>query len=195
MGKNQKLPKRHFKNGRISRPSPAIFVTKLKRSLRSSKRTTNTTVITLMLSMTLNHGLLKQRLIARTHSPNHRTLMRHNLFLMDARTSLHCVKPRRNTWITLPKPVADMEKVTTAENKVDHLNERWEAVKKISEDRVKTMTNVEQTWNDLQKTTLDLAQKMGEVPKQAKPDLEEIDKVFTAMKWLNDHKKELLAAI
>merc|ERR1711874_169720 len=83
------------------------------------------------------------------------------------------------------KARADMEKVTTAENKVDHLNERWEAVKKISEDRVKTMTNVEQTWNDLQKTTLDLAQKMGEVPKQAKPDLEEIDKVFTAMKWLN----------
>merc|ERR1712179_668122 len=93
------------------------------------------------------------------------------------------------------KARADMQKVTTAENKVDHLNDRWEAVKKISEDRVKTMTNVEQTWNDLQKTTLDLAQKMGEVPKQAKPDLEEIDKVFTAMKWLNDHKKELLAAI
>jgi len=88
-----------------------------------------------------------------------------------------------------------MEKKTTAENLVEALGARWEAVKKISEDRVKTMTNVEQTWNDLQKTTLDLAAKMGEVPKQAKPDLEEIDKVFTAMKWLNDHKKELLAAI
>jgi len=88
-----------------------------------------------------------------------------------------------------------MEKATTAENLVEVLGGRWEAVKKISDDRVKTMTNVEQTWNDLQKTTLDLAQKMGEVPKQAKPDLEEIDKVFTAMKWLNDHKKELLAAI
>jgi len=88
-----------------------------------------------------------------------------------------------------------MEKQTTAENLVEALGARWEAVKKISEDRVKTMTNVEQTWNDLQKTTMDLAAKMGEVPKQAKPDLEEIDKVFTAMKWLNDHKKELLAAI
>jgi len=89
----------------------------------------------------------------------------------------------------------NMEKKTTAENLVEALGGRWEAVKKISEDRVKTMTNVEQTWNDLQKTTMDLAAKMGEVPKQAKPDLEEIDKVFTAMKWLNDHKKELLAAI
>jgi len=89
----------------------------------------------------------------------------------------------------------DMAKATQAENLVTALGERWEAVKKISEDRVKTMTNVEQTWSDLQKTTLDLAAKMGEVPKQAKPDLEEIDKVFTAMKWLNDHKKELLAAI
>jgi len=88
-----------------------------------------------------------------------------------------------------------MEKATNAENLVEALGGRWEAVKKISEDRVKTMTNVEQTWSDLQKTTMDLAAKMGEVPKQAKPDLEEIDKVFTAMKWLNDHKKELLAAI
>merc|ERR1719370_270758 len=89
-----------------------------------------------------------------------------------------------------------MEKATTAENLVEVLGGRWEAVKKISDDRVKTMTNVEQTWNDLQKTTLDLAQKMGEVPKQAKPDLEEIDKVFTAMKWLNDHNEgAFLAAI
>jgi len=88
-----------------------------------------------------------------------------------------------------------MAKKTNAENVVESLAGRWEAVKKISDDRVKTMTNVEQTWNDLQKTTIDLAAKMGEVPKQAKPDLEEIDKVFTAMKWLNDHKKELLAAI
>jgi len=88
-----------------------------------------------------------------------------------------------------------MEKQTQAENVVESLAARWEAVKKISADRVETMTNVEQTWNDLQKTTIDLAAMMNEVPKQVKPDLEEIDKVFTTMKWLNEHKKELLAAI
>merc|ERR1719348_1299349 len=53
-----------------------------------------------------------------------------------------------------------MEKQTTAENKVDALNERWEAVNKV-----------EATLDELQKTTLDLVLMMAEVPKLAQPDL------------------------
>jgi len=88
-----------------------------------------------------------------------------------------------------------MEKQTTAVNLVEALGGRWEAVKKTSEDRVKHMTNVEHTWDELQKTTLDLTQKMSEVPKQAQPDLEEMDKIFYEMKKLNSQKKALVLAV
>merc|ERR1712128_88109 len=49
----------------------------------------------------------------------------------------------------------------TKKENLDNAAKARDSMEKNSDDRVKTMTNVEQTWNDLQKTTLDLAQKMG----------------------------------
>lgn len=88
-----------------------------------------------------------------------------------------------------------MEKQTNAENIVPALTERWEAVMKISQDRVKHITNVEQTWSDLAKTTMELVAKMATIPVEAKPDLEDIDSCFGKMITLNTQKKELLAAV
>jgi len=41
----------------------------------------------------------------------------------------------------------------------------------------------------------DLASKMGEVPKQNEPNIEELEKVFTSMKELFAKKKELVDAV
>jgi len=89
----------------------------------------------------------------------------------------------------------DMEKQTNAENIVVALTERWEAVMKVSQDRVQHITNVEQTWSDLQKTILELVAKMALIPKEKNPDLEDLDKSFGEMVALNAQKKELLAAV
>jgi len=88
-----------------------------------------------------------------------------------------------------------MEKQTNAENIVGALTERWESVMKISQDRVNHITNVEKTWADLQKTTLELVSKMAAIPVEKTPDLEDIDKSFGMMLTLNAQKKELLAGV
>lgn len=57
------------------------------------------------------------------------------------------------------------------------------------------VTALKETWQELQATTNDLANKMAEVPKQDEPNIEELEKVFTSMKDLFTKKKELVAAV
>ena len=52
-----------------------------------------------------------------------------------------------------------------------------------------------ETWQTLQTTTEELANKMSEVPKQSEPNIEELDKVFSEMKELFAKKKELVSAV
>jgi len=96
---------------------------------------------------------------------------------------------------TAAKARADMEKPSNTENQVETLNPRWEEVKKVAEERVQKVQVLLETWQELQTTTEDLAVKMGEVPKQNEPNIEELEKVFTNMKDLFAKKKELVASV
>jgi len=96
---------------------------------------------------------------------------------------------------TAAKARADMEKPSNTENQVETLSPRWEEVKKVAEERVQKVQVLLETWQELQTTTEDLAVKMGEVPKQNEPNIEELEKVFTNMKDLFAKKKELVASV
>lgn len=93
------------------------------------------------------------------------------------------------------KARGDMEKQSNTENQVEKLNPRWDEVKKVAETRVTKTQELVNTWQELQNTTQDLATKMGEVPKQDEPNIEDLEKVFTSMKDLFAKKKELVAGV
>lgn len=93
------------------------------------------------------------------------------------------------------KARSSMEKASTSENEVETLTGRWDEVKKVADDRVAKVQALVTTWESLDKTTNDLAGKMGEVPKQEDPNLDEIEKVYGEMKDLYAKKKELLAEV
>jgi len=88
-----------------------------------------------------------------------------------------------------------MEKASNTENEVVTLGGRWEEVKKVATDRIEKVQVLVNTWKDLQQTTDDLANKMNDVPSQDDPNIEEIEKVFTSMKFLTNQKKELLTTV
>lgn len=93
------------------------------------------------------------------------------------------------------KARASMEKASSAENEVEPLSGRWTEVKKIADERVAKVQALVSIWEELDKTTNDLAAKMGEVPKQDNPNLEEIETVYSQMKDLYAKKKDLLAEV
>jgi len=88
-----------------------------------------------------------------------------------------------------------MEKPSNTENLVDTLGPRWDTVKTVADERVQKVQVLLDTWQELQNTTEDLANKMSEVPKQNEPNIEELEKVFTSMKELFAKKKELVGAV
>ncbi|RXG73575.1 39S ribosomal protein L21, mitochondrial [Armadillidium vulgare] len=93
------------------------------------------------------------------------------------------------------KARSSMEKPSASENLYDPLTQKWGQVKKSSEERIKKITTLVNTWQELQKTTEDLAIKMNEVPKQDEPNIAELEKVFNSMKELFTKKKDLLAKV
>jgi len=93
------------------------------------------------------------------------------------------------------KARSSMEKPSNTENMCESLGPRWEEVKKVADDRVQKVQVLLDTWQELQTTTEDLASKMGEVPKQNEPNIEELEKVFNSMKELFAKKKELVEAV
>ncbi|KAG0728078.1 hypothetical protein GWK47_033240 [Chionoecetes opilio] len=88
-----------------------------------------------------------------------------------------------------------MEKLSSTENEVLPLSGRWDAVKKIFEERVEKAQALVATWEDLKKTAEDLTIKMGDVPAKEDPNLEELEKTFNAVKELFFKKKEILASV
>jgi len=93
------------------------------------------------------------------------------------------------------KARASMEKPSNTENMCESLGARWDEVKKITDERVEKVKVLLETWQTLQTTTEELANKMSEVPKQSEPNIEELDKVFSEMKELFAKKKELVSAV
>lgn len=106
----------------------------------------------------------------------------------------HCVE-EKSKLDEADKARASMEKASSTENECEPLTARWEAVKKIADERVQKVQALVSTWEELDKTTDDLAVKMSEVPKQVEPNLEEIEKVYSQMKDLFAKKKQLLEEV
>lgn len=93
------------------------------------------------------------------------------------------------------KARSSMGKPSASENLYLPLSKKWGDVKKVSEERIKKVKVLVDTWQELQKTTHELAEKMGEVPKQDEPNIAELEKVFNNMKGLFSKKKELLSKV
>jgi len=93
------------------------------------------------------------------------------------------------------KARSNMEKPSNTENMCESLTPRWEAVKKVSEERVAKVTSLVETWTKLQDTSVDLGAKMSEVHKLEDPKLEDLEGIFNAMKELFAKKKELVAEV
>jgi len=85
---------------------------------------------------------------------------------------------------------AAMEKASNTGNECDTLVPRWDEVKKISEERVKKVTDLLETWTTFTATTGDMAVKMAEVSKQENPDLAGLEAIFNTVKELYAKKKE-----
>lgn len=93
------------------------------------------------------------------------------------------------------KARSSMEKPSATENLFEPLSGRWNDIKKMSEERIQKIETLVNTWQDLQKTTENLATQMNEVPKQDEPNIEELEKVFISMKDLFTKKKDLLSKV
>jgi len=87
----------------------------------------------------------------------------------------------------------DMEVPSTTENEVGPLTGRWEAVKKVSDERVAKVNVLVETWTELRDTTQTCADKMAELPKQENPNVDEIQDIYIKMKELFNKKTDLLA--
>jgi len=88
-----------------------------------------------------------------------------------------------------------MEKQSATENEVGPLTERWDLVKKIGEERIEKITNLMNTWQELAKTTDEITSKMVVVPTVEEPNIEDLEKIFGAVKELYAKKKEQLATV
>jgi len=88
-----------------------------------------------------------------------------------------------------------MEVQSTTENETAPLAGRWEAVKKVVDERVEKVNVLVECWNELQSATLTAAQKMADVPKQENPNVDEIEEIYSKMKDLYTKKTDLLAAV
>jgi len=89
----------------------------------------------------------------------------------------------------------NMEKSSSTLNEVEVLTGRWDTVKTTAADRVEKVKTLVGTWDELQKTTDDLTVKMAAVPGQEKPDLEDLEKIFLAVKELYAKKTELMDTV
>ncbi|XP_068218140.1 muscle-specific protein 300 kDa-like [Palaemon carinicauda] len=88
-----------------------------------------------------------------------------------------------------------MEKLTKADNEVETLNTRWDIVKKTADERVAKITELVDTWSELQKVTDSLTQAIVAIPGANLPDVSSLESIFKQFKEVNDKKMKLLSAI
>ncbi|XP_066974503.1 muscle-specific protein 300 kDa-like isoform X1 [Macrobrachium rosenbergii] len=88
-----------------------------------------------------------------------------------------------------------MEKQTKADNEVETLNGRWDIVKKTAGERVTKITELVETWSELQKVTDNLTQTIIAIPGANVPDVASLENIFKQFKEINDKKMKLLSAV
>jgi len=88
-----------------------------------------------------------------------------------------------------------MEKQTKADNEVDVLNGRWDAVRKVAEERTAKVQELCNCWSELTTMTEGLTEQITSIPGDNVPDLASLEVVFKNFKEINDKKVKLLKEI
>ncbi|XP_042891575.1 uncharacterized protein LOC122266063 [Penaeus japonicus] len=88
-----------------------------------------------------------------------------------------------------------MEKCTKEDNEVETLNNRWDVVKKIADERVAKIQELCDTWSSLSNVTENLTKTITDIPGSTMPDVATLEKIFKEFKEINDKKVKLLAVV
>merc|ERR1712212_918484 len=88
-----------------------------------------------------------------------------------------------------------MEKQTKADNEVDTLISRWEAVEKISDERITKVQELVDTWSELTELTNNLTTTICSISGATKPDVSQLETIFTNFRDINEKKVKLLEAV
>jgi len=90
---------------------------------------------------------------------------------------------------------AKMEKQTKSDNEVENLTKRWDDVKKVSDERVVKVQQLVDTWGELSTLTENLTLTICNISKDTKPDVSQLEQIFTNFRTINEKKVELLTTI
>lgn len=88
-----------------------------------------------------------------------------------------------------------MEKQSKADNEVEQLNDRWNLVKNIADERVAKVQELCNTWSELSKVMDDLTLAITAIPGTNVPDVTTLESIFKHFKEVNEKKMKLLDAI
>jgi len=88
-----------------------------------------------------------------------------------------------------------MEKQTKADNEVESLTGRWDAVKKISDERVSKVQELVDTWGELTDLTTNLTTTICSISGAVKPDVSSLEGIFTNFRDINEKKVKLLETV
>jgi len=88
-----------------------------------------------------------------------------------------------------------MEKQTKTDNEVETLTNRWDAVKKISDDRIAKVQELVDTWSELTDLTSNLTNTICSISGAVKPDVSSLEGIFTNFRDINEKKVKLLETV
>jgi len=88
-----------------------------------------------------------------------------------------------------------MEKQTKSDNEVETLQGRWESVKKVSDERVQKVQELVDTWGELTELTNSLTQTICSISGAVKPDVSQLETIFTSFRDINEKKVKLLETV
>jgi len=88
-----------------------------------------------------------------------------------------------------------MEKQTKSDTEVETLTARWETVQKTSNTRVEKAKELVDTWGELSTLTTNLTETICKISGDVKPDVSQLEQIFTSFRTLNEKKVKLLVEI
>lgn len=88
-----------------------------------------------------------------------------------------------------------MEKQTKTDNEVETLTNRWDAVKKISDERIAKVQELVDTWSELTDLTSSLTNTICSISGAVKPDVSSLEGIFTNFRDINEKKVKLLETV
>lgn len=88
-----------------------------------------------------------------------------------------------------------MEKQTKADDEVENLTTRWNTVKKVADERVTKVQELVDTWSELTSLTTNLTEIICTISGAVKPDVSQLEGIFTKFRSINEKKVKLLEGI